>query len=79
MHVVITDFVTAECEFSGRSAIECVLVSLDEATPQAVISTGELVKWLRFQKKQEEKRRKKSAAGNRERASTKRPEDGGDG
>ena len=55
MKVVISDFLTAECEFSGKSDAECVCVCLDETTPEAVISTAELFKWLRFKKKQEEK------------------------
>ena len=55
MKVVISDFLTAECEFSGKSDAECVSVCLDDATPEAVISTAELIKWLRFKKKQEEK------------------------
>lgn len=55
MNVVIHDLVTGECEFSGKSDVECVRVTLDEQTPEAVISTTELVKLLRFKKKQEAK------------------------
>lgn len=55
MKVVITDFLVADCEFSGKSGAECVRAFLDDVTPEAVISTAELIKWLRFKKKQEEK------------------------
>jgi hypothetical protein len=56
MNVIITDFLTGDCEFSGRSNTDCVRVALDESTPEAVISTAELIKWLRFKKRQEDKR-----------------------
>lgn len=55
MHVVITDFVTGECEFTGKADVECVRVRLDEASPDAVVSTAELIRLLRFKKKQLEK------------------------
>ena len=55
MNVVIHDLVTAECELSGKANVECVRVTLDEKTPEAIISTAEFVKFLRFKKKQESK------------------------
>ncbi len=55
MNVVIHDLVSGECELSGKSNVECVRVTLDEKTPEAVISTAEFVKLLRFKKKQASK------------------------
>lgn len=55
MNVVIHDLVSGECELSGKANVECVRVTLDEKTPEAVISTAEFVKLLRFKKKQESK------------------------
>ena len=55
MNVVIHDLVSGECELSGKSNVECVRVTLDEGTPEAVISTAEFVKFLRFKKKQASK------------------------
>lgn len=52
MKVVITDFLIADCELCGKSGVECVKATLDPQTPEAVISTAELVKVLRFQKTQ---------------------------
>ena len=56
MNVVIHDLVSGECELSGKANVECVRVSFDEKTPEAIISTAEFVKLLRFKKKQEEKK-----------------------
>ena len=55
MNVVIHDLVSGECELSGKSNVECVRVTFDEKTPEAVISTAEFVKLLRFKKKQASK------------------------
>ena len=54
MNVVIHDLVSGECELSGKANVECVRVTFDEKTPEAIISTAEFVKLLRFKKKQEE-------------------------
>ena len=53
MRVVITDLSTGKCELTGRSNVEVVRVRLDEATPEVLITPNELVKLLRFKKKQE--------------------------
>ncbi len=55
MNVVIHDLVSGECELSGKANVECVRVTLDEKTPEAIISTAEFVKFLRFKNKQESK------------------------
>lgn len=55
MRVVISDLATGECELTGKSDVECVRVMLDEASPEAVIATSELIRLLRFQKKQHDK------------------------
>ena len=55
MNVVIHDLVSGECELSGKTNVECVRVSFDEKTPEAIISTAEFVKLLRFKKKQASK------------------------
>lgn len=56
LYVVITDLLpAAECELTGKSAVECVRVRLDESTPEAVIATKELLRILRFRKTQQEK------------------------
>ena len=55
MNVRIFDFLKGDCEISGKGDVDCVRVALDDATPEAVISVTELVKILRFKKRQEEK------------------------
>ena len=55
MRAVITDLFTGECELTGKSGAECVRVQLDDAAPEAVIATSELIRLLRFQKKQHDK------------------------
>jgi len=52
MRVVITDLLTGDCELTGRSGVECVRVQMDEATPEIVMLPSELVRLLRFKKKQ---------------------------
>ena len=52
MRVLITDLLTTECELTGKSDAECVRVVLDEESPEAVIATSELIRLLRFRKKQ---------------------------
>ncbi len=55
MNIVITDLLTSECELTGKSDAECVRVVLDEDSPEAVIATSELIRLLRFHKKQHDK------------------------
>lgn len=55
MRVLITDLFTGDCELTGKCDAECVRVVLDEAAPEAVIATSELIRLLRFQKKQHDK------------------------
>ena len=55
MNIVISDFLVADCELTSKSEVECVRVRLDDASPEAVIATSELVRLLRFQKKQNDK------------------------
>jgi hypothetical protein len=50
MHVVITDLFTGDCEFTGKSNVECVRVQFDESEPEAVIACNQLVRVLRFRK-----------------------------
>ncbi len=52
MRVVITDLLTAECELTGKANVECVRVQLDESTPEMVIQPNEMIRLLRFKKKQ---------------------------
>lgn len=52
MRVLITDLLTTECELTGKCDVECVRVVLDEESPEAVIATSELIRLLRFRKKQ---------------------------
>lgn len=51
MRVVITDLLTGDCEMTGRAGVEVVRVQLDEATPEVLITTKELVKLLRLEKR----------------------------
>lgn len=55
LKVVITDFLVSECELTGKADTECVRVKLQDDSPEAVIATSELVRLLRFQKKQHDK------------------------
>lgn len=55
MKVWITDFFKGECELTGKADVECVRVRLDDAAPEAVIAATELVRLLRFHRKQQEK------------------------
>ena len=52
MKIVITDLFTGECELTGKNDAECVRVVLDEESPESVIATSELIRLLRFRKKQ---------------------------
>ena len=61
MKVLITDLFTGECELTGKNDVECVRVQLDEAAPVAVIATSELVRLLRFSKKQHDKQAQSSS------------------
>ena len=54
MRVVITDLLTSSCELSGKSDVECIRVQLDESTPEMVVMPAELLRLLRFKKKQQE-------------------------
>ena len=53
MRVVITDLVTADCDVSGKTGVECVSVQLDADTPAVCVTPAELLKLLRLKKKQE--------------------------
>ena len=53
MRVIITNLLTANCDVSGKTNVECVLVQLDDNTPEVTITPAELVKLLRLKKKQE--------------------------
>ena len=55
MRVLITDLFTGECELTGKKDAECVRVKLDETAPDAVIAIQELLRLLRFQKRQNDK------------------------
>lgn len=56
LHVIITDLIpSGDCELTGKTGIECARVRLDEATPEAVIATKELLRILRFRKTQQTK------------------------
>ena len=55
MRVLITDLFTSECELTGKSDAECVRVVLGEQSPEAVIATSELIRLLRFTKRQHDK------------------------
>ena len=55
LNIVITDLEpSSECELTGKTG-ECVRVQLDPTTPEAVISTKELLRLLRFRKTQQNK------------------------
>ena len=58
MQAIITGLFEGECELTGKTDVECFRVRLDDASPEAVIATSELVRLLRFQKKQDEKQTK---------------------
>lgn len=60
MRVLITDLFMGECELTGKTDAECVRVKLDEAAPEAVLATSELIRLLRFQKKQHDKQAESS-------------------
>ena len=52
LHVIITDLLpSGDCELTGKSAVECVRVRLDQSTPEAIIAIKELLRILRFRKK----------------------------
>lgn len=54
MKVVITDFFVGDCEWTQKSDVEVVRVQLNEQ-PELVIAATELIRWLRFTKRQFEK------------------------
>lgn len=55
MKVVVKELKEGTCEYSGKSG-ECVVVSLDEDTPDALISTSEFWRLVRFRQRMKEKR-----------------------
>lgn len=55
MKVVITDLLVGECELTGKPDVDCVRVRLDEASPEAVIAASEVMRLIRFKKKQLDK------------------------
>ena len=55
MNVIIKELKEGTCEYSGKTG-ECVIVSLDEDTPDALISTGEFWRLVRFRQRQMEKK-----------------------
>lgn len=55
MKALIVDLLdTADCEVSGKTNTECLRVRFD-GQPEAVVTAAELVKMLRFAKRQEAK------------------------
>jgi len=57
MNVVIRDLQeNGVCDYTGKET-EVVVCSLDEQTPDAVLSTQEFFRQLRFRKRQQEKLR----------------------
>lgn len=63
MKVIISDLLMGECELTGKGDVECVRVKLDETAPEAVIATSELIRLVRFQKKQNAKQADASKGG----------------
>jgi hypothetical protein len=53
--IVITDLLVSECELTGKPDVECVRVRLDDASPEAVIAASEVMRLIRFKKKQLDK------------------------
>jgi len=67
MNVIIKELKEGTCEYSGKTG-ECVIVSLDEDTPDALISTGEFWRLVRFRQRQMEKKNTPDATGKTARA-----------
>ena len=54
MRVVVSDLFVGDCELTQKSGCEVACVQLD-GQPETVIAASELIRWLRFTKKQLEK------------------------
>ena len=54
MHVLITELIASgNCELTGKTDVECVRVRLDESSQEMLVRPAELLKLLRFKRRQE--------------------------
>jgi hypothetical protein len=55
MKVLISDLFVGDCKLTQKTGVEVVRIRLDESQPESVIAAAELLRLLRFTKKQNEK------------------------
>jgi hypothetical protein len=55
MKLIISDFVVATCDLTGKENVECLKVQLDDGLSEVNCVPAELIKLVRLRKKQEAK------------------------